>query len=281
MPATRSRNTDWKRSLQQVLDRQRMLELAVARDDEPAGDGVDVIWRSQMIALHDTMIEVESPQAIGRTIQLMEGTKLVAAYVVGQNRFAFQTRVLPKPARMLNSISLFLAHPESITRCQRRHDRFDLQGLQLPKATLWPLEDAHSVSLAERANELAFEAAQRGEAGPLDAGDALAPTSIPISGTLMNVSGGGVGIQVAPADAAALGRHRVFWVRIPLGKDHPVPIVARGKLLHTHIDSMQNTYAGIVFDFSYNPAHQRTVAAQIARYVERAQAGGAAPPSRR
>jgi len=48
--------------------------------------------------------------------------------------------------------------------------------------------------------------------------------------------------------------------------------VATGKLVHTHIDSMNNTYAGMAFDFSFNPEHQKTVAAQIASYVQRVQA---------
>ncbi|MCE9619295.1 MAG: flagellar brake protein [Planctomycetes bacterium] len=272
MSATRSRNTDWKKSLQQVLDRQRMLELAVER--EPGADeGVDIIWRSQMLALHDNMIEVESPSAIGRTIKLREGVKLNAAFVVGQNRFAFRTSILPKPPHFPHSLSLFLAQPESIERCHRKHDRFDLQGLQLPKATLWTLTDPRSVSLAERANELAFEAVSRGENAVPDADHSMMPElGAPIEGTLMNVSGGGVGIQFAPSEAAAISRNRSFWIRIAMGKANPVPIVCRGKLLHTHIDSMQNTYAGIVFDFSFNPAHQKTVAAQIALYVERVQA---------
>ena len=41
-----------------------------------------------------------------------------------------------------------------IERCQRRFDRFDLQGLKLPTVTLWPLLDPKSVIPAERANEL-------------------------------------------------------------------------------------------------------------------------------
>ena len=67
MSASRSRNTDWQKSLQQVLDRRGALELAVARHESASEDGVDIIWRSQLIALHDEFIEVESPQALGRT----------------------------------------------------------------------------------------------------------------------------------------------------------------------------------------------------------------------
>ena len=276
MSASRSRNTDWQKSLQQVLDRRGALELAVARHESASEDGVDIIWRSQLIALHDDFIEVESPQALGRTVQLKEGARLIAAFVIGQNRFAFQTTIVPGPQKASHTLSLFLSRPESIDRCHRLNDRFDLQGLQLPQATMWPLLDPRSVGVAERANELAFESYSRDEtvdAQVVATSEALMPTmGPPISGVLMNVGGGGVGIQIASSEAGALSRHRIFWIRIAMGNDHPVPLVATGKLVHTHIDSMHNTYAGIAFDFSFNPEHQKTVAAQMARYVERVQA---------
>ena len=276
MPASRSRNTDWHKSLQQVLERRGALELAVARPDGAPEDGVDIIWRSQMIALHEASIEVESPQALGRTVQLKEGVKLVAAFVIGQNRFAFHTSILPAPVKSSHTLSLFLAQPDSIERCQRNNDRFDLQGLQLPQATMWPLLEPRSVGVAERANELAFEAHSRGETvdvGASSVNESITPNMGPsITGTLMNVGGGGVGIRIASSEAGALTRHRIFWIRITLGKDNPVPLVATGKLVHTHIDSMNNTYAGMAFDFSFNPEHQKTVAAQIASYVQRVQA---------
>ncbi len=248
----------------------------MARPDGAPEDGVDIIWRSQMIALHEASIEVESPQALGRTVQLKEGVKLVAAFVIGQNRFAFHTSILPGPAKTAHSLSLFLAQPDSIERCQRHNDRFDLQGLQLPQVTLWPLLEPRSVGVAERANELAFEAHSRGEkvdVGASSVNEALTPNMGPsITGTLMNVGGGGVGIRIVSSEAGALSRHRIFWIRIALGKDNPVPLVATGKLVHTHIDSMNNTYAGMAFDFSFNPEHQKTVASQIASYVQRVQA---------
>ncbi|NCW98551.1 MAG: hypothetical protein EBW71_06115 [Betaproteobacteria bacterium] len=139
---------------------------------------MDIIWRSQLIALHDDSIEVESPQALGRTVQLKEGVKLVAAFVIGQNRFAFHTSILPAPVKSSHTLSLFLAQPESIERCHRQNDRFDLQGLQLPQATMWPLLEPRSVGVAERANELAFEAHSRGEkvdVGVSSVNEALTP----------------------------------------------------------------------------------------------------------
>ncbi|GDY05155.1 hypothetical protein LBMAG50_12960 [Phycisphaerae bacterium] len=111
--------------MQQVLDRRGALELAVARHESASEDGVDIIWRSQLIALHDEFIEVESPQALGRTVQLKEGARLIAAFVIGQNRFAFQTTIVPGPQKASHTLSLFLSRPESIDRCHRLNDRFD------------------------------------------------------------------------------------------------------------------------------------------------------------
>ena len=88
-----------------------------------------------------------------------------------------------------------------------------------------------------------------------------------LSGHLANMGGGGAGLLVEPAQAGLLSRHRLFWVRLALGDGCPVPIVACAKLVHTHIDSSQRTYAGLSFDFAFNPAHQRTVAAQVEHSV--------------
>jgi hypothetical protein len=81
------------------------------------------------------------------------------------------------------------------------------------------------------------------------------------------MGGGGAGLLIEPAQAGLLSRHRLFWVRLALGDGCPVPIVACAKLVHTHIDSTQRTYAGLSFDFAFNPAHQRTVAAQVEHSV--------------
>jgi len=47
--------------------------------------------------------------------------------------------------------------------------------------------------------------------------------------------------------------------------------MATGKIVHTHIDSMHRTYAGVAFDFTFNHAHQNLVADQISTYIERLQ----------
>ena len=92
------------------------------------------------------------------------------------------------------------------------------------------------------------------------------------SATLMNLGGGGIGLRVDSDAAVALGRHRVFWIRMPLTPELDVPVMATGKIVHTHIDSMHRTYAGVAFDFTFNTEHQQLVADQISVYIERLQA---------
>jgi len=249
------------------------LELAVARGAE-SDQQADLVWRTKLTQLGDDFVEVERPQALGRGIELQSGVHLVAAFVIGQNRFTFNTTVLgsmrsagTRPMELLR-----LAVPVAIERCQRRFDRFDLQGLKLPVVTLWQLLDPKSVIVAERANELAFEALQRGEKPQVENQELMPQVGPSISAMLMNIGGGGVGLRVAPGEASLLTRHRIFWMKVPLGADEPVPLVTTAKVVHTHIDSMQNTYAGVSFDFSFNPGHQGVVTAQITRHVQRVQA---------
>ena len=85
--------------------------------------------------------------------------------------------------------------------------------------------------------------------------------------TLLNIGGGGMGLRVEPSAAHALGHHKIFWLRFCLPPELKTPICATGKLVHTHVDSQQFTYAGMAFDFTFNPGHQRFVVDQICRYI--------------
>ena len=51
----------------------------------------------------------------------------------------------------------------------------------------------------------------------------------------------------------------------------PAPLAVTARLAHTHIDSEQNLYAGLAFDFAFNPAHREFVLALLARYVDSLQ----------
>ncbi|MFM1936076.1 MAG: hypothetical protein RI990_1035, partial [Planctomycetota bacterium] len=255
MPASRSRTQEWRRSLEELRDKGGSLEVAVARDD---ARGHDLVWRLRIIDVRDDGIVVENPGALGRAMPLHSGTRLVAFIVIGQNRWEFRTSVVEEiaPGKLHDARNgaVRLALPERVERCLRRHARVDVGPLALPPVDVWPLLDPKSVVAAERANELAFAALEAGRSPEPRDEEALLPTVGPrLSAHLANMGGGGAGLVVEPAEAGALSRHRLFWIRLELGESCPVPIVTSAKLVHTHIDSAQRTYAGLSFDFSFNP----------------------------
>ena len=55
--------------------------------------------------------------------------------------------------------------------------------------------------------------------------------------------------------------------RVLLTEDQVPSFCATGKVVHTHMESNHSMYAGMSFDFSFNPDHQRFVADQICRYI--------------
>lgn len=286
MPASRSRTNEWRRSLQQVFERGGAIEFAVVRPDvDPESDdlqmhalGVDLVWRVKVLQLTDKEMTVEAPMALGRNIEIEPGIELVGAISIGQNRWMFRTRNLGDASgeseKSRSHRALRLALPENVRRCQRRAPRYDTRDLKLPEVEVWPLLDPKSVLPAERAVEIAWKASNSGEKVDQDAirSDAVMPTVGPrFTATLMNLGGGGIGLRVESDSSQALGRHRVFWIRMPLTPELDVPVCATGKVVHTHIDSMHRTYAGVAFDFTFNNAHQQLVAEQISVYIARIQ----------
>ncbi len=277
VPASRSRTHEWRRSLEQLLERDGALEIAVARHDAaPRGTpGGDLVWRVRVVGLTEQQLIVESPFALGRPLDIAPGTDLLCAIAIGQNRWMFRSRTLgyamPYGGNRSTTRGLRLEMPTIVERCSRRAQRVEVADLRLPKAQMWPLIDPRSVLLAERANELAYAAALTGEAAP-PPNDDLLPTVGPcFRATVMNIGGGGLGLMLDASDAAALTRHRLFWFRFQLADGVGVPICASGRVVHTHIDSTQCTYAGVSFEFAFNPTHQRTVADQIARAIHHVQ----------
>ena len=279
MPASRSRTLEWRRSLEQVLERNGAIEVAVARpraaSEDPAEHlvGGDIVWRVRLLGLSETEMLIEQPCALGRAIEIGKGIELVGAIAIGQNRWVFRTEVVghadatgfgPRPTRGIR-----LRKPEHVDRSTRRTIRVDTSMIQLPEVEVWPLLDPRSVVVAERWNEVAFDAALNGAPCPSPSDpEGLMPTTGPsFVASLMNLGGGGVGLRVPHEDAMNFSRHRLFWIRLALEPELTVPICATGKLVHTHIDSTQCTYAGIAFDFTFNPAHERFVAEQIRRYI--------------
>ncbi|MBL9140578.1 MAG: flagellar brake domain-containing protein [Phycisphaerae bacterium] len=281
MPASRSRTVEWRRSLEELSEKGGSLEIAVARPE--GSEDPRLLWRLRILSVTDEGLVVEAPGALGRTVQLHLGTAIEAFIVIGQNRWQFDTVVTKEiPAGVLPDArfgAVGLSMPESVRRCMRQFARVNVSMLDLPMVDMWPLLDPKSVVAAERANELRFAALPTGAlARPAGAAtvatvaatddEALLPTVGPrFFAQLANIGGGGAGLVVEPSEAAALSRHRVFWVRLPLGEICPVPIVCTAKVVHTHIDSSQRTYAGLSFDFTFNTAHQKTVVAQVERSV--------------
>jgi len=289
VPARRSRTQQWRRCLEEILERRGTLEIAVTRahfdgsKTDAAGyhdqSPTHLLWRVRLLSVDDEHILVEQPVALGKTVELNPDVELAAIIAIGQNRWMFRTRTLAAmrvPGRDGRTTSVLrLSVPDQIERCQRRHHyRVHTASLNLPDVELWPLLDPKSVLLAERLNEMQYRHQQEphSEALMRDAESVNGEASLPevgprLTASLMNLGGGGVGLQVNAADAAALGRHKLYWMRFLLQPELATPICATGKLVHTHIESSQDVYAGMAFDFSFNPGHQQFVLDQICRYI--------------
>jgi c-di-GMP-binding flagellar brake protein YcgR len=280
VPARRSRTQQWHRCLEEILERNGTLEIAIAREySDDAVRGNHLIWRVRLLTLNDAFLVVEQPMALGRTVELSSDIDLVAVLAIGQNRWMFRTRTEAKvkftgrDGRALAALRLSL--PTKVERCQRRHHyRVHTATLSLPEVELWPLLDPKSVLLAERLNELQYHRTQNDSIdfpqSDIEAmsSEAIMPEVGPrLSASLLNLGGGGVGLQVRPEDSAALGRHKVYWMRFMLLPELTTPICASGKLVHTHVESSQEIYAGLAFDFSFNPGHQQLVLEQICKYI--------------
>jgi hypothetical protein len=282
VPASRSRTHDWRRLLEQIHERGGAIEFAIAHPDRGETDpslhvnGPDLVWRVRVLDLTSEEIAVERPVTLGREVRIDEGTELVGAIAIGQNRWTFRTTNLGDVSggNLGHPLGLRLAMPTEVSRSQRRRIRVDTKAVTLPNVEIWPLLDPKSVIPAERATELAFEAWKSGE--KVTGADLFSDAVMPVIGPkftaeLANLGGGGVGLVVNHDNAAAVGRHRIFWLRLSLEPEIPIPVCASGKVVHTHIDSMQKTYVGIAFDFSFNLPHQTMVANQILGYIEKQQ----------
>ena len=280
MPARRSRTLEWRRCLEQVQQRGGAIEIAVLRNyDRPAETaGSHLVWRVRLLEVTGDEIIVEPPTTLGEVIRVETGINLVAVLAVGQNRWMFMTSHLG-PTEYRNGTgrtvaALRLKMPESVERCQRRsHDRIATTSLILPRVDVWPLLDPKSVLPAERANELQFEDDRNGippgdRCNAFDDESLLPEVGPKFTTTLLNIGGGGVGLRVNPEDAPTMARHKVFWLRFSMPPELNTPICATAKLAHTAVNSTQDTYAGMAFDFSFNPAHQRVVVEQIRHFIE-------------
>ncbi len=280
VPASRSRTERWRDCLRQVFERDGALEIAIPApaggDSEPSAG--DLIWRVRILGLKDTAILVEQPSTAGQLIDVLPGSAIIGSLSIGQNRWMFRTRVLgPRESGPCPSRSLCLEMPGTVERCQRRNFfRVSTAELSLPSVHCWPLLDPSSVVAAEVANRAQILDLIQSPR-PIDAAED--PLILPEVGPrfnarLMNLGGGGAGLIVDRGEASAVDKARLFWLRINLMPQIPAPIGLTARLVHTHIDSAQNLYAGTAFEWSFNTSHRDFVTQQIIRYVRLLQARG-------
>jgi len=282
VPANRSRTENWRRSLDALHEKGGALEIALvdpdARDSDPHSP--DLIWRVRILGLSDSEIVVEQPMALGHLMPINSGAALVGIIAVGQNRWMFKTSNLgPAQARLgggrqIPAIRLRL--PDDVERCQRRHFyRISTIGLRLPEVECYTLLDPDSAVLAETANRVEIleflHAARDGRVQAPSAQPVLPKVGPSFTGTLVNVGGGGAGLLFEEQAHRGLDSSALFWMRITLTPHIPLPLAVTARARHTYLNSAQQMYAGMAFEFGYHPQHQRFVVDQLLRYVSLVQ----------
>ncbi|MBL4698512.1 MAG: PilZ domain-containing protein [Phycisphaerales bacterium] len=276
MPANRSRTDRWRQSLQKIHQRGGGLEFAINRGDGQEGLK-DLVWRVRVLDLSDDEIVIEQPGAMGQSFVINEGTELVGIMAVGQNKWMFETKVLGSTfnqTRQGTFPALRIAMPVKVVRCMRRHaDRTSIAHINLPKVECWKLLDPMSAVPVEVANRIQVEEliAKGQTAPPSDDQMALPEVGPKFEARLANLGGGGVGLVVPQESRQGIDSGKVFWMRLDLRPSIPAPLVLTAKLVHSHIDSAQDTYAGMAFDFGINNQHKDFVIKQIARYISSMQ----------
>lgn len=270
MPANRSRTERWRELLEQIAARGGGIEVSIARP-EGTHDAPDLMWRVRLFHVGDDGLLVETPAAAGRSFGMEPGTPLVAVMTVGQNRWVFHTRVVGTgPIAVGRNPTLRLGPPDRVERCVRREFlRVSTTELRLPGVECAPLLTPSSVMAAEAANREAILSMER---SPLRLAGSAQEQILPEVGPsfhakLLNLGGGGVGLLVGRNDAAAAAKCKLMWMRLDLSPHVPIPLGITAKQAHTHIDSEQNLYLGLAFEFAFNPSHREFIIEQITRFV--------------
>ena len=279
MPAARSRTEHWRDCLQKIHERGGALELSVKRSkDGPIADaGSDVVWRCRIVFISDSEIHVEPPAAFGAPVMLQPGVRLIGAMTIGQNRWMFHTSALGYSGPAGPSRCLVVGMPEQVERCSRRSFfRITTADLRLPGVQCWPLIDPATASAAEAANRAQINDLMANRAGaPIDVDSPdslLLPEVGPMfRASLLNLSGGGLGLLLTQRDASVLQSRPHVWLRLDLRPEIPAPIGVTARLAHTHLDSAQNLYAGMAFDFTHNVQHRTFIADLVSAYIQAIQ----------
>lgn len=282
MPANRSRTDRWRQVLHQIHDRNGGLEFTIdqGQHNSAQAPAPDLVWRVRITQITDDAIYIEPPAAVGRTMQLEHGTPVVCVMAVGQNRWMFKSKIVSQgpaatPSRPAHR-TLQIEMPFEVERCIRRNFyRVNAAEINLPRVQVYPLRDITSAVPAEHANAVLIKGLQQGVSKCMPGEDSLLrqlpDVGTPFTARLMNVGGGGVGLIIDRADAPALEQARVFWMQLDLQPQIPAPIGITARLAHTHIDSEQNTYAGMAFEFAHHPQHREFVVHQFTKYVDSIQ----------
>lgn len=282
VPASRSRTERWRECLQQIHERNGGVEFAIDHAPAEGAEVVapDVMWRVRLLSLSEKEMLVERPSALTQPFDLAPGVSVVVVMSIGQNRWMFRSKVMGLPGDPATPFrtrigGLRLALPDCVERCSRREFmRTNVASLTLPRVEGFPILDPTTVAAAEAANEALFLAHVRGGT-TWQAGSHLPMPEVGpgFSSRLMNIGGGGVGLLVDKEETGAMDRARYLWLRIHLPPHLPAPLCVVGKAVHTHMDSEQNLYAGVAFDFALNISHQEFVMEQMRRYAELVQGG--------
>lgn len=281
------------------MERGGSIELTIASDSAPgeasaptayAGPeaeteaGTDLIWRVKILEIRGDAILVEQPAGFGSSFRLRPGLSLIGAMTIGQNRWMFLTRTLAASASAGTSRhgnqTLVLEPPTNVERCTRRSFfRTSTASLRLPRVQCWPLLNPASVGPAEAANRALISDLIRSGSAPLtDSPDDTSPDSIMLpevgpkfSSTLLNISGGGLGVLVARPDQQAAQSRPFWWLRLDLRPEIPAPIAVTARLAHTHMDSTQSLYCGLAFEFQQAGEHKQFIVDLFSRYTDELQ----------
>ncbi len=278
MPANRSRTDRWRQSLEKIRARGGGLEFTVDHSHQSSNTNTkNLVWRVRLIDYCDDTITLEHPGAMGHSFHIENGTPLIGILSVGQNRWMFHTKaVASSTVRSRNGITKILevVMPDNVERCMRRNfDRTSTARVELPSVNVWPLLNQSSAGPIEIANRMMVQQLRDQSTTTKASFD---PQMLPEVGPrfeakLANIGGGGVGLVVDQENRSNLDSVHLFWLSIDLLPSVPAPLVMCARMAHTHIDSQNNTYAGLAFDFSQSVDHKHFVVAEIDRYIRASQ----------
>lgn len=276
MPANRSRTDRWRQSLEKIRARGGGLEFTVNNHGNEHSSK-NLVWRVRLLDYDDKTITLEHPGAMGLPFHMETNTPLIGILSVGQNRWMFHTSVLSSDIRRgANGKSkvLKVTMPDKVERCMRRNfDRTSTARIDLPSVNAWPLLDQPSAGPIEIANRMMID--QLREQGTTSSAS-FDPQMLPEVGPrfeakLANIGGGGVGLVVDKDARSNIDSAHLFWLSVDLRPSVPSPLVMCARMAHSHIDSQQNTYAGLAFDFSLSTDHKDFVISEINRFIRDSQ----------